>query len=134
MNRSTSLTLKDFAPSRLRSLAARRRSKGLSPWIECLEDRVVLSTIQWNTTAAPTGGAWDTASNWVGGKVPGASDTAVIDLTKTGTVTTGPSDSVLNLQTTSSTTVSVSNGTLSLGAAISTIDGPINVSSNGSLQ
>jgi hypothetical protein len=41
--------------------AARRRSKSLSPRIEGLEDRTLLTTtITWNTTAAPTGGDWDT--------------------------------------------------------------------------
>jgi hypothetical protein len=102
--------------------------------LEGLENRVVLSTIQWNTTAAPGGGAWDTPGNWVGGVVPGSSDTAVINLTKAGTVTTGSSDSVLGLQTNASTTVSVANGTLTLGAATSTINGPLAVASTGTLQ
>jgi hypothetical protein len=133
MNHRAQFVSKEFAPSRLRSRAIRRRTQGLSPVIEGLENRVVLSTIQWNTTAAPTGGLWDTPGNWVGDKVPGSSDTAVIDLTKTGTVTTGPSDSALILQTNSSTTVSVSNGTLSLGAGSSTINGPITVSTSGTL-
>ncbi len=88
----------------------------------------------WNTTAAPKGGRLDTASDWVGDKVPGTADTAVIDLSSAGTVTTGPSDAALNLMTNSSTTVSVSNGTLSLGAATSTLNGPLTVSSTGTLR
>ena len=103
------------------------------PLIECLEDRTLLSTITWDTTDHPNGGAWDTPGNWQGGVVPGTSDNAVIDLTGTGTVTTGTSDSVLSLTTNSSTTVSVSNGSLTLGAATSSIGGPITVSSNGTL-
>ena len=42
------------------------------------------ATIMWNTTAAPTGGEWDTPGNWVGGVIPTASDNAVIDLTSSG--------------------------------------------------
>ncbi len=92
-----------------------------------------MSTVTWNTTAAPTGGSWDTPGNWVGGVVPTSTVNAVIDLTSTGTVTTGPSDAALSLSTNSSTTVSVSNGSLSLGAATSTVGGPLTVSSSGTL-
>ena len=90
-------------------------------------------TITWDSADYPTGGAWDNAAHWLGGVVPGSSDTAVIDLSS-GAVTTGASDSVLNLMTNSSTTVSVSNGSLTLGAATSTIDGSITVSSSGTLN
>ena len=90
-------------------------------------------TITWDSADYPTGGAWDNAAHWLGGVVPGSLDTAVIDLSS-GAVTTGASDSVLNLVTNSSTTVSVSNGSLTLGAATSTIDGSITVSGSGSLN
>jgi hypothetical protein len=93
----------------------------------------VLSTITWNTTMAPKGGAWNTPGNWQGGVVPTSTDNAVIDLTSAGTVTTGPSDSVLSLSTNASTTVSVSNGSLTLGSATSTIGGPLTVSGSGTL-
>ena len=85
------------------------------------------------------GGSWDTGSNWNTGQPPGPNDTAVIDLTSAGTVTTGPSDSVRSLSTNSLTTVSVSNGSLTLGVAnppnvTSTINGSLVVSGSGSLQ
>ena len=96
--------------------------------IEGLENRTLLSTITWDSTDYPTGGTWDNTAHWQGGVLPGTSDTAVIDLTS-GTVTTGPSDSVLSLTTNASTTVSVANGSLTLGAATSSIGGPITVSS-----
>ncbi len=124
--------LLDFAASRNRRLADRRPSTIHRLVIEGLEDRTLLSQIVWDSTDYPSGGSWDTATNWIGGKVPGTADTAVIDLTS-GTVTTGPSNSVLSLMTNSSTTVSVSNGSLTLGAATSTINGPLNVSGNGTL-
>jgi hypothetical protein len=57
MNHLVRFTSKDPAAPRLRSPAARRRPKGLSPLFEGLEGRVMLSTIQWNTAAAPKGGA-----------------------------------------------------------------------------
>ncbi len=91
-----------------------------------------MSTIYWDSTDYPTGGAWDTPTNWQGGVVPGSSDYAVIDLTS-GTVTTGPSDSVLSLTINSSTTVSVADGSLTLGAATSEIDGSLSVSLSGTL-
>ena len=53
-------------------LAARRRSRSLAPWFEGLEERVVMSTITWNTTAAPTGGDWDTPGNWNRRRLPTA--------------------------------------------------------------
>ena len=102
------------------------------PSIEGLEDRTLLSTITWDSTDYPTGGTWDNAAHWVGGVLPGTADTAVIDLTS-GTVTTGPSDSVLSLMTNASTTVSVADGSLTLGAATSSIAGSIAVSSTGTL-
>ena len=51
----------------------------------------MLSTIMWNTAVSPTGGSWDTATNWVGNQAPGSSDDAVIDLPGAGgTVTLTP--------------------------------------------
>ena len=75
------------------------------------------ATITWNTTAAPTGGDWDTPGNWVGGNVPGPSNAVVIDLTSSGTVThsTNAADSVLSLTTNSSTTLSLGDGSIALG-------------------
>ena len=102
------------------------------PSIEGLENRTLLSTITWDSADYPTGGTWDNTAHWIGGVLPGTSDTAVIDLTS-GTVTTGTSDSVLSLMTNASTTVSVANGSLTLGAATSTIKGPIAVSGTGTL-
>ena len=116
MNRLMQLGVLDRASSRDRRLAARKRTRRLAPMIDGLEDRVVLSTIQWNASVAPTGGAWDTTGNWVGGVVPGSGDNAVINLTSAGTVTTGPNDAALNLTTNASTIVGVSNGKLTLGA------------------
>ena len=43
---------------------------------------------------------WDTPGHWIGGVLPTSTDNAQIELTGSGTVTTGPSDSVLSLTTT----------------------------------
>ena len=136
MNDLVRFTSKDLAAPRTRGLAARRRPKGLSPVLEGLEERVVLSTIQWNTTVAPNGGDWDKPINWQGGVVPGASDTAVIEYTR-GPVyhSTSASDSILALQIVSGDpTVSVNNGSLAIGSAPSTIDGTLSVSGTGTLR
>jgi len=132
MNRPSQRWLIERILFRHRGLADRRGSKCRRLSIEGLEDRTLLSTITWDTADFPTGGTWDTPGHWIGGVVPTSTVNAEIDLTS-GTVTTGPTDSVLSLTTNSSTTVSVSNGSLTLGAATSTIDGPITVSSSGTL-
>ena len=98
-----------------------------------LEERTLLSTIQWDAADFPTGGAWDTPDHWIGGVVPTSTDNAEIELSGSGTVSTGATDSVASLMTSASTSVSVNGGSLSLGAATSTIDGPITVSSSGTL-
>ncbi len=105
--------------------------------IEGLEERVVLSTIQWNIAVAPTGGSWDVGNNWDGGKIPGASDTAVINkLTGSGLVylDSQAADTVLSLTTDSTTTVKVDDGSLTLGVGDSTIGGPVEVVSGAKLS
>jgi trimeric autotransporter adhesin len=90
---------------------------------------LVLSTITWNTALSPAGGSWDTASNWVGGQVPGSTDDAVIDLAGSGTVTlgTGATDAVQSLTTNSNTTINISSDALSL-TTISSIAGGLTMS------
>ncbi|HEX4148612.1 MAG TPA: hypothetical protein VHY20_06480, partial [Pirellulales bacterium] len=57
---------------RKRSLAARRRMLT----VELLEDRCLLTTINWN--GAGDGTTWNSVANWIGGVVPVAGDAAVI--------------------------------------------------------
>ena len=68
----------DSGSRRLRRFLVRRRFVGLRPWLEGLEDRTVLSTITWNTTAYPNGGNWDAPGSWVGGVVPTSSNAVSI--------------------------------------------------------
>ena len=102
---------------------------------DVLEERRVLSTISWNATTASTGGDWNIGSNWVGGFIPGANDTAKIaGLSGIGTVyiQSGATDSVHAVTTDSTTTLEVASGTLSLGAASSdSFGGPVVVSPGG---
>ena len=101
---------------------------GMRPWLEGLENRIVLSMITWNTTTHPDGGDWDNPADWNGGAVPGPSDTAEITgLTSPGTVflDSNLADSISSLITDSSATLEVTNGSLTLGAASSsTLGGP----------
>jgi Bacterial Ig-like domain (group 3) len=122
------------SPARRERATERKRRMSLTPLVEALEGRVVPSTVTWDNTNHPTGGDWDTVSNWIGGKVPTAVDTAVINLTG-GTVThdTTAVDSVLSLSTNATTTVSLSNGSLAIGNAISTINNNLSVSGGGAL-
>ena len=48
------------------------------PTIQALEQRIALAAITWNVATAGGGGDWDRGYNWVGGVVPGPSDTAII--------------------------------------------------------
>src|SRR5690242_13489237 len=102
--------------TRLRHSGNPRRARSLRPLLEGLEDRTVLSTITWNTTAAPTGGDWDTAGNWTGGVIPTAADNAVIHLTSSGTITHSKStnDAALSLSTTNAS-LSLTGGSIALG-------------------
>ena len=117
------------------SVRERRRNR---PFLETLESRQLLSTITWSTSAAPTGGDWNVATNWVGSKVPGAGDTAVIKgLTGSETVylNSGGSNSVAGLTTDASCKLSVISGSLSLGIASSvTFGGPITVDTGAALS
>jgi hypothetical protein len=61
-----------------------RRNFRFRPWLESLEDRIVPDAVSWIN---PAGGAWETASNWSTGTLPGPTDDAVIDLPDTFTVT-----------------------------------------------
>ena len=89
--------------------------------IEGLEERLVLSTILWDSVNQPAGGSWDTASNWVGGQIPQSTDDAVIDLTGPGTITldAGATNDVNSLTTNANTSISIVNDTLSLATASS---------------
>ena len=117
--------------SRRRAYAKKR---SLRPWAENLEDRVVLSTITWNTTVAPTGGDWDTGSNWIGGVVPNATNDAVINLANPGLIThsTVAADSVLSL-TTSNVNLNLTSGSIALGSGASTL-GPLTVGAGATLS
>ena len=77
------------ATSKSRRHESHKRFRAMSPALEGLEERIVLSTIAWDTVNHPTGGSWDAGSNWVGGVVPQATDDAVINLPGAGTVTLG---------------------------------------------
>ena len=120
-----------------RQRAARRRSLSRELKFQGLEARLVLSTITWNTSTAPTGGDWD-GQNWSPAQVPTAADTAVIQgLTGNATVylQSGFADSVDNLSIDSTTTLEVINGSLSLGVgSSSTIGGSLIVSNGASLN
>ncbi len=124
--------------SSARRRASRKRSFNRGLCFEGLEDRLVLSTITWNTTSYPTGGPWDSPGSWNGGVVPGPSDTAKITgLTSPGTVylNSNNADSISGLITDSTTTLEIVNGSLSLGAGGSTsLRGQVIVSAGATLQ
>ena len=123
----------DGRTRRKRRWSVRRKGDhSFRPTCLVLEDRIVLSAIIWNTTTAPTGGDWDTESNWVGGVIPNASNSVTINLTSSGTVThsTGANDAALSLTTNGNTTLSIGSGSISLGDASSSI-GSVTIGSRG---
>ncbi len=118
-------------PGRPLALPSRRPRLGRRPDLESLEGRVVMSvtTIHWNAALHPSGGDFDTASNWVEGVVPSASNNAEIELTSPGsvTITNGSSNEIQNLTDNANTTIAISNGGLQIDAA-STVPGGLNLS------
>jgi hypothetical protein len=93
------------------------------------------SVISW---LKPVGGDWNTAANWSGGKVPTASDTAVIPFANiTVTHSTGTANSVQRLI--SEAAVNVSAGSLTVGDApfttvtTSRIDNTLSVTGSGTV-
>jgi hypothetical protein len=102
------------ASSRARGAGGRRRGRVATLRTERLEERELLSTILWKGG----NGEWSFGSNWVGGKVPGFADTAVIqDSNVTITHSTAASDSVnvIQFQGTGST-LSISDGRMQTGS------------------
>jgi len=100
--------------SRLR--LSRPRRWNLIPWIEPLENRQLLSTVDWTN---PAGGSWDVASNWSTGKVPGPTDDVDINMSGNPTVTISSNVESIHSIATADPLV-ISGGGLTV-AAISTI-------------
>ena len=107
--------------------------------VEGLEDRTLLAVITWSTTAAPNGGDWNAAGNWVGNKVPGPTDTAVIKgFSGVQTVfidSPSTDDSVISVTTDNTVHLQVESGSLTLSVGSpTTFGGPVEVDTNGTLN
>ena len=97
--------------------------------MEVLEDRQLLSTINWIST---TSGDWNVGNNWSSGQVPGTGDDVVINVpgaSPTITIDSG-AQSVNSL--TAADPLVISGGSLTLAAA-SEIDGPLSLSGSTAL-
>ena len=127
------------------AISSRRRGSGcrwsrfLTPGVEGLEDRTLLAVITWSTTAAPNGGDWNAAGNWVGNKVPGPTDTAVIKgFSGVQTVfidSPSTDDSVISVTTDNTVHLQVESGSLTLSVGSpTTFGGPVEVDTNGTLN
>jgi hypothetical protein len=62
---------------------SRPHRRNVIPWIEPLENRQLLSTVDWIN---PAGGSWDVATNWSTSEVPGPTDDVDINLSGNPTV------------------------------------------------
>jgi hypothetical protein len=134
MRSQTPSSVVERGSSRAARRPGRKTAPSSRPRLEMLEDRIVLSNITWNSTTAPNGGDWDTASDWIGGVLPGVADNAIINLTN-GTIThnTIATDSVLSITTNAGTTLTLNNGSMTIGNGISTLNSAFTVSGSGSL-
>ncbi len=131
----TSKVLKEL--SRLGRGKRRARHR---PWLEILENRVVLSSVSWIN---PSGGDWDTASNWSSGQVPTASDDATISIAVSNPITHDQSASDTVNSVTSDDPITLSSGSLSIATTSTfsanvtlsggTLGGPITMSNGATL-
>ncbi len=96
--------------------ARRRPGRWYRLTLEGLEDRVMLSQVNWIN---PVGGDWDTGANWSTGAVPTARDDVVIDVSGGVLIThtQNTSDSVNSV--TASDPITLSGGTLSVAGTFS---------------
>ena len=99
-------------------------SKGHRPRVELLEQRRLLSTVDWIST---TSGDWNNAANWSTESVPGPSDDVVIDVSGASpTITIDSGNQSVNSLSTNDPLV-LSGGSLTV-AAQSTIGGSFTLS------
>jgi hypothetical protein len=100
--------------SRSYALARKRKCRPcgtfVRPWLEILEQRIVLSTVYWSSASS---GDWDTPSNWSTGQLPGPADDVVINQPGV-TVTHSQSNSDAVNSVTSSDQLLFSNGSLAV--------------------
>ena len=96
--------------------------------LESLDARLVPSTVSWTGQGGNLD--WDTAANWSGGAVPGATDDVVISSATTGPITINDPNSVHSL-TDSSASLTIANGSLDL-TSTSSITGNLTIG-NGTL-
>ncbi len=89
------------------------------PGMEGLESRMLLSTIDWDSANHPSGGDWDTASNWVGDLVPGTGDEALIEGLTNGIVTHDHAydDEVGQITSDGTATLEISAGSLAIDSS-----------------
>jgi hypothetical protein len=79
--------------------------------LETLEPRLLLDGV-WDATAAPNGGDWNTAANWVGGVVPTSGQITIAGLNPSGQVTFGSGTATVANVSISSGSLNVTGGTL----------------------
>jgi len=93
--------------------------RGFQPAVSRLEDRTLLATVTWTN---PSGGDWDTPSNWSTDSVPGPSDDAVIDTSGITVTHSGPAADAVN-SLTSQASLSFSDGSLAVASSSSVTSG-----------
>jgi RHS repeat-associated protein len=125
---------------RSRRRAQRPRFRGFRPMVEMLEDRTLLSTVNY---IGPNNGDWDTAANWqdqtdLSNHVPTASDDAVINTAVNVLHATTATDSANSLSLASGATFNLSAGSLTLptfsvatGATLKLSGGTLTLSTAG---
>lgn len=92
--------------------------RDVSALLERLEDRALLSTINWDGGASGTGTVWSTAANWVGDVLPVSGDDAVIDATFSAVTITSSANATVN-SVTSDAALAISAGTFTASTAMS---------------
>ena len=95
--------------------------------IAILNQLAMATQVSWTNSA---GGNWNTGTNWSGGTVPGTSDTALITLNGTYSVTLDMSPSIKRL------VIGATSGTQTLVSTSQTltVNGSLDINVNGKIQ
>jgi RHS repeat-associated protein len=122
--------LRDRSFSRGKRRTPKRRPIARTrPWVEVLEDRTLMTVVQWSGLGADN--LWNNGSNWVGGSVPMPMDSVLFDATSSVSVTLDVDPTVINFSVTAdyTGTINLDSHTLHLTGDLTRAGGTLSAAS-----